>query len=130
MGTIILWTIGAIIFIANPLLFTIGIIIYALYKMYSLPDNFSPDRPKPSGSDHKKEEQKQENTRGKPPEVIHVAETGDIEEEERLQTDDEILKEIQEHILRNRAIADEEMRQEREREYAERERKKELGIIT
>lgn len=130
MGTIILWTIGAILFVANPMLCMVGVVIYALYKIYSPPDKFSTDRPKPSGSDHKKKEQKQENTREKPPEVIHVAETGDIEEEEKLQTDDEILKEIQEHILRNRAIADEEMRQQEEREHAERERKKELGIIT
>lgn len=121
MGTLILWTIIGILFVTNPALFFLGIILFVLYKGFcSQPNKFGANQASSPGPDQKEEEQDRENTREDPMSRFTFKNEDDPEVID-------LRNSLRDHINKKRAQADEDLLSEAEREYAARKRAEELG---
>jgi len=125
MGAIILWVVIAILFCANPALFFLGIIAFLVYKGFSStqPNKFAANQADSSGSELDNKNQNQAHT---------CEDFGRVKFKDN-KDDPEVVKmreDIQNHINKNRAQADEDLLSEAEREYAARKRAEELGQAT
>lgn len=122
MGTIILWVVIAILFVSNPALFFLGAFGFVVYQglKHCQPNKFAANQADSPGSDSNSKNQTQAHT---------CEDFGRVKFRDN-EDDPEMVKmreDLQAHIAKNRAQADEDLLAEAEREYAAKKRAEELG---